>query len=121
STVDYISKINLRKRISRRKAKEFLPNSPDFFAELTLAYRDMDYELTMFEDSCQFYEYICFLVEDNDTIIQYRLHVGEVVTVITENNGQNFAILKSIFSHQKSNQRFAFIIVDWFEITNQTK
>ncbi|CAG8798492.1 12356_t:CDS:1, partial [Cetraspora pellucida] len=77
STVDYISKINLRKHISRRKAKEFLPNSPDFFAELTLAYQDMDYELTMFEDSCQFYEYICFLVEDNDTIIQYRLHVGE--------------------------------------------
>ncbi|KAF0514529.1 hypothetical protein F8M41_017575 [Gigaspora margarita] len=121
STVNYISKINLRKRISRQKAKVFLPNNHDFFAELALAYQDMDYELTMFEDSCQFYEYICFLVEDNDTTIQYRLHVGEVVTIITENNSQNFAILKSIFSHRKNNQRFAFIIVDQFEITNQTK
>ncbi|CAG8670731.1 83_t:CDS:2 [Cetraspora pellucida] len=101
--------------------EKFFDTNENLHEELILAYRDMDYELTMFEDSCQFYEYICFLVEDNDTIIQYRLHVSEVVTVITENNSQNFAILKSIFSHQKSNQCFAFIIVDWFEITNQTK
>jgi hypothetical protein len=65
--------------------------------------------------------YVCFLVEDNDTTIQYRLHVGEVATIMAENDNRKFAIIRSIFSHQRNNQRYAFIIVDWFEITNQMR
>jgi hypothetical protein len=80
----------------------------------------MGYKAAIFGNSCQFYEYASFLVENNGTTIRYRLHVGEVVTIMTEDEGWNFAILRSIFSHQRQ-QRFAFIIVDWFEITSQTK
>ncbi|GBB87223.1 hypothetical protein RclHR1_13670004 [Rhizophagus clarus] len=86
SPVDSISKINLKKRISKQKIGEFLPNDHDFRVELALAYHDMGYELAIFGNSYQFYEYVCFLVEDNDTIIQYRLHVGEVVTIMAEND-----------------------------------
>jgi hypothetical protein len=53
--------------------------------------------------------------------MQYRLHVGEVVSIISEEGSESFAILRSIFSHERNNQRFAFIVIDRLEITNQTK
>src|SRR5581483_2322113 len=121
SPVNYISKINLKKRISRRNIKEFLPDDVDFRVELALAYQDIGYESAICGKSYQFYEYASFLIEDNDSTARYRLHIGETVTIITEDENQNFAILRSIFSHQRNDQRFAFIIVDWFETTNQTK
>lgn len=81
----------------------------------------MGYEAAFFESSCRHYELVCFSIEDNGINTQYRLHVGDVVTIISEEEGESFALLRSIFSHERNNQRFAFIDIDRFETTNQKK
>jgi len=78
----------------------------------------MGYESAFFELSYRYYELVCFL-EDNGN--NTHLHVGEVVTIMSEEEGESFAILRSIFSHERNNQRFAFIVIDKFKITNQIK
>ena len=45
----------------------------------------------------------------------------DVISITSEEDGENFAILRSIFSHERNNLRFAFIVLNRFEITNQTK
>lgn len=120
--VEYISNVYLKKRVPRRKVGIFLDNS-NFYRELASAYRDMGYEyheLTLFGNSCQHYELASFLVEDNGINTQYRLHVGEVVSIISKDD-ESFAIIRSIFSHERNDQHFAFIVIDRFEITNQVR
>lgn len=78
----------------------------------------MGYEHVFFEDLYRFYELVCFS-EDNGT--NTHLHVGEFITLTSEEGSESFAILRSIFSHRWNNQHFAFIIIDRFEITNQTR
>ncbi|KAF0549278.1 hypothetical protein F8M41_025457 [Gigaspora margarita] len=92
----------------------------DFYRELASVYRKMGYELAFFEVACRYYELACFLVKDNKTDTCYYLYVGDVVT-ISEKEDKSFAILRSIFSHKRDNQHFAFIIIDRFELTNQKK
>jgi hypothetical protein len=115
------SNIILKKRIPRRKAEENLPNDFGFRRELALAYQDMGYETTLLESSCQHYELACFSVEDNGINTQYRLHVGEAVTIISEEEDESFAVIQSIFSHERNNQHFVFIVINRFEITSLTK
>ena len=55
--------------------------------------------------------------ENGDTIL-CRLHVGDVVSINIE-DGENFAMIRAIFCHQKNDVRLAFVIVDWFEKLNQ--
>jgi hypothetical protein len=81
-----------------------LPDNPDFQIELALSYQEMGYYSG---NSYQFYEYACFWLEENDTNVLYRLHVGEVVTIED--------------GHKKSDdQQFAFISIDRFEITRSS-
>ncbi|CAG8809420.1 22144_t:CDS:2, partial [Gigaspora rosea] len=89
----YISNVILKKRMPKKKVESL----PDFHKELTSVYR------VMVEDEIGPY---------------YRLHVGDIVTMISEEEGE---ILRSIFSHKRDNLCFAFIIVDRFELTNQMK
>jgi hypothetical protein len=98
-----------------------VPNDSGFRRELASVYQEMGYEAAFFESLCQYYELICFSVEDSGINTQYRLHVGDVVTTISEEEGETFALLRSIFSHERNNRRFAFIVIDRFEITNQKK
>ena len=121
STVDYISKISLRKRISRRKVEELLPNVYDFRAELALSYQDIGYNSTFFKTTCQFYKYADLLIEDNGVTSQCHLHIGDIISILAEDDSECFAVLRSIFSQKKDDQHFAFMVVDWFEITNQVK
>jgi hypothetical protein len=92
----------------------------DFRIELVLSYQEIGYHSAIFGNSYQFYEYACFLVEENDTNVLLRLHIGEVVTIITTEEDEIFAVIRSIFSHRNNNQRFAFVVVDQFEITKLT-
>ncbi|PKY61391.1 hypothetical protein RhiirA4_486295 [Rhizophagus irregularis] len=121
SNDEYISNIVLKKRIPKKYAEKIVPNDSGFRRELASVYQEMGYEAAFFESSCRYYELICFSVEDNGINTQYRLHVGDVVTTISEEEGETFALLRSIFSHKRNNQRFAFIVIDKFEITNQKK
>ncbi|GBC01031.1 hypothetical protein RclHR1_04040001, partial [Rhizophagus clarus] len=79
-----ITKITLKKHISRRKCKEILPNDADFRIELAMSYRDIGYHSAIFGTSYKFYEYAYFFAEENDTNVLHRLHIGEVVTIVTD-------------------------------------
>ncbi|CAB4382006.1 unnamed protein product [Rhizophagus irregularis] len=63
-----ISKITLKKRISRRKGREILPDDVDFRRELAISYQDMGYDSAIFGNLYQFYEYASFSAEENDTV-----------------------------------------------------
>ncbi|CAB4494694.1 unnamed protein product [Rhizophagus irregularis] len=120
SKADRISNVYLKKHIPRRKAEENLPNNFTFRRELASAYRDMGYESTFFESPCQHYELACSL-DDDGVNMQYHLHVGDAVAIISKEEGGKFAIVRSIFSHKRNNQHFAFIAINMLEITNLTK
>ncbi|KAF0463787.1 hypothetical protein F8M41_026575 [Gigaspora margarita] len=115
-----ISNIILKKRIPKKKIEENFPNDSTFRKKLALIYREMGYKSAFVEDSCQHYEIGCFL-GNNGTDTQYCLHIGDVVTIASEEKGDSFAILQSVFSHKKNNRHFAFIIINEFELTSQKK
>ncbi|CAB4473555.1 unnamed protein product [Rhizophagus irregularis] len=48
SSDERISKITLKKCISRRKGEEILPNDADFCRELAISYQDMGYHSAIF-------------------------------------------------------------------------
>jgi hypothetical protein len=96
-----------------------LPNDSAFRRELALAYRDMGYKTTFFENLCQHYELACS-VDDDGINMQYRLHVGDAVAIFSK-EGRSFAIIRSIFSHKRNDQHFAFIVINRFKITGLMK
>jgi hypothetical protein len=64
--------------------------------------------------------YLC--EDDNGIFMKQKLHVGDVVTIQEEDYGENYAIIEAIFSHRANNDKlYAFVIVNWFEETTQTK
>ncbi|RGB26578.1 hypothetical protein C1646_770274 [Rhizophagus diaphanus] len=93
SDEEYISSIVLKKRIPKKYAEKNVPNNSDFRRELASVYQEMGYEAAFFESSCRYYELICFSVEDNGINTQYRLHVGDVITTISEEEGVTFVLL----------------------------
>lgn len=112
----------MKKRIPKTRAEESLPNNFDFHRKLASVYQEMGYKSAFFGSSYRYYEVASFS-EENDSGIntQYHLHIGEVINIISEEESGSFAILRSIFSHQRNDQSFAFIIITRFELTNQTK
>lgn len=108
----------MNKRIPKKKVEATLPNDVNFRRELLSVYQDMGF--VSIESSYRHYELASFFIDDDGVIKQHRLHVGEIIS-LSEGNRESFAILRSIFSHERNNQRFAFIIINRFEITNQTK
>ena len=89
-------------------------------AELKLAYEDLGDNSAIFNNTMSFFGYASFLFEkENGDTVLCRLHIGDVVSINTIKDGENFAIIRAILCHQKNNVRLAFIIVDWFEEVNQ--
>ncbi|CAG8662236.1 3873_t:CDS:2, partial [Cetraspora pellucida] len=82
---EHISNVILKKRIPRKRVENLL-NISDFRRELASVYREMGYESAFFESSCKYYELACFSLEDSE--MDYRLHVGEVVTLVSEKDGE---------------------------------
>ena len=90
-------------------------------AELKLAYEDFGDNSAIINNTLSFFEYASFIFEKEDDTALLRLHVGDVVSINVE-DGDNFAIIRAIFCHQKNDDlRFAFVIVDWFEELNQKR
>jgi len=88
---------------------------------LAIAYEDLNDYTAIPNRPSFFFEYASFFIKKNDDTIQYQLHVGDVVSINMEEFEDNYAIIRTIFCHQKNDYRFAFIIINWFENTNQTK
>ena len=124
SQVEYICNINLKKRISRKNLEEMVPcqvNSPEFKSELLLSYRDFGCNSALINTAIRFYEDIIYLAEDNYGVFnKCILHLGDVVTINVNEEGENYAIIRVIFCHKGNNGYFyAFIMIDWFEKTGQ--
>ena len=91
-------------------------------SELKQAYLDLDIDSVILNNNMvSFYEYASFnFTKENGDTVLCRLHIGDVVSIKLE-EGENFAMIKAIFSHKQEyyNLQFAFIIVDWFEDMSQ--
>ncbi|PKC56095.1 hypothetical protein RhiirA1_501645 [Rhizophagus irregularis] len=114
-----ISNILLKKRIFRRNV--VISPLLNIYAELKLAYEDLGDDSVILDITPSFFEFASFIFEnERDNTILRRLHIGDVVS-INFGNGNNFAIIRAIFCHQKNDLRFAFVIVDWFEELNRIR
>ncbi|PKY23928.1 hypothetical protein RhiirB3_387609 [Rhizophagus irregularis] len=111
----HIHNISFKKRVLQNT------EIPNFQAELASAYEDLgDYSAAP-NSTPLFYEYASYVLvkEDGDTAL-CRLHVGDIVSFNIEELDDSFAVIRTIFCHQKNDRHFAFIIIDWFENTNKT-
>src|SRR5215469_16480713 len=108
-----ISNILLKKPSLRRNIDTSL--LLNIHAELKLAYEDFGDNSVLLNITPSFFEYASYVFEkeDNDFVL-CRLHIGDVVSINFEDE-HKFAIIRTIFRHQKNNLQFAFVIVDWFE------
>ena len=94
-----ISNILLKKHVLRRNvATPLLLNGQ---AELKLAYEDFGDNSPIINNTLSFFEYASFIFEQEDNTTLIRLHVGDIVSINVE-DGDNFAIIRAIFSHQKN-------------------
>jgi len=90
-------------------------------AELKLAYEDFGENSAILNITPSFFEYASYVFEkEKDDFVICHLHIGDVVSINIE-DGNNFAIIRAIFCHQKNDLQFAFVIVDWFEELNRIK
>ena len=89
----------------------------NFQAELALAYEDFG-EYVASNDHPSFFESASFTVaKEQGNTIRCILHVGDIVSIDTDELEEGFAIVRGIFRHQN----LAFVIINWFEETNLTK
>ena len=115
---EQMSSISLKKRVLRRDIERSVLSNIQ--AELKLAYEDLGINSAILDGMPIFFEYASFnfLKENGDNVLCH-LHVGDVVSIKIE-EGENYAMIKAIFSHQQEDGiRFAFVTVDWFEDKNQ--
>ena len=124
SQVEHMHNINLRKRIPRKSLEEMVPcqvNDSEFKSELLLSYRDFGYNAALNNMAISFYEGVTYLAEDDHgNLDKCSIHLGDVVTINVNEEGENYAMIRAIFSHKSNNGRvYAFIAIDWFEKTNQ--
>uniref|UniRef100_U9SVH3 Uncharacterized protein n=1 Tax=Rhizophagus irregularis (strain DAOM 181602 / DAOM 197198 / MUCL 43194) TaxID=747089 RepID=U9SVH3_RHIID len=95
-----ISNILLKKRIFRRNV--VISPLLNIHAELKLAYEDLGDDSVILDITPSFFEFASFIFEnERDNTILRRLHIGDVVS-INFGNGNNFAIIRAIFCHQKN-------------------
>lgn len=87
------------------------------------AYIDMEFPAALIHKMVFFYEIATYICEnDQGYFVKQQLHVGDVVTIQEEIYSESYAIVEAIFSHQGNNEKlYAFVIVNWFEETSQTK
>ncbi|PKY53566.1 hypothetical protein RhiirA4_471875 [Rhizophagus irregularis] len=118
SPVSYISNILLKKHIKRKDVN--LSLLTNFRAELALAYEDLE-KYIISNNQPSFFEYASFVyIKESSEAIRYALHIGDVVSIDTDEFGEGLATVQGIFCH-RSDQNFAFIIIDWFESTSLAK
>ncbi|GBC15840.2 hypothetical protein GLOIN_2v1764038 [Rhizophagus irregularis DAOM 181602=DAOM 197198] len=88
-----------------------------FFNELANAYAEYYNDRgAMINSKVEFYNNISYVVKDDDGFVDVQLSVGDVVDVFEEGETEeSYAIIKGIFTHERSRKLHAFVIFDWFE------
>jgi hypothetical protein len=121
SPEDFISSISLKKIMSRRKRDNLLDNLPNFKAELLESYRDIGLEAALLYSTQSWYEFASYTIEElNSTFSKVSLHLNDFITIYEEDFDESYAIIRGFFKHKANNEKYyAFVVIDWFEDTNQ--
>ncbi|CAG8474275.1 5825_t:CDS:2, partial [Gigaspora margarita] len=93
----------------------------DFKEQLVLCYEDLGYLFVVFNSTPLFFEYANVYIKKDNLPIQYYLHIGDIVSINSEEDDKSFSIICAIFCDRKGKHYFTFIIIDCFERMNQTK
>lgn len=121
SPVDFITNIILKRHLSRRDREKIMKNLPNFKSELLLSFVDIGLNSALVYSQMGWYELATYTVEESDGIFsKVHLHIGDIVTIHEENNGECYAIIKGIFKYKGNNGKYyVFITIDWFDDTNR--
>lgn len=121
SPVDFITNIILKRRLSKQDCENIMKNLPNFKSELLLSFVDIGLNSALVYSQMGWYELATYTVEESDGIFsKVHLHIGDIVTIHEENNGECYAIIKGIFKYKGNNSKYyVFITIDWFDDTNR--
>jgi hypothetical protein len=119
--VDFITNIALKKNLSRQDRKNIMKNLPNFKSELHLSFTDIGFQSALVYSQMSWYELATYTIEESDGIFsKIHLHIGDIITIHEEINGECYAIIKGIFKYKGNDDNYyAFITIDWFENTNR--
>ncbi|CAB4378007.1 unnamed protein product [Rhizophagus irregularis] len=121
SPVGFITNITLKRSLSRKDRENIMKNLPNFKSELLLSFIDIGLKSALIYSQMGWYELATYTIEERDGIFsKVHLHIGDVVTIHEENNGECYAIIKGIFKYKGNDDKYyAFITIDWFDNTDK--
>jgi hypothetical protein len=121
SPVDFITNIILKRLLSQQDRENIMKNLPNFKSELLLSFVDIGLNSALVYSQMGWYELATYTIEESDGIFsKVHLHIGDIVTIHEENNGECYAIIKGIFKYKGNNGKYyVFITIDWFDDTNR--
>lgn len=119
--MDFITNITLKRSLSRKDRENTIKNLPNFKSELLLSFIDIGLKSALVYSQMGWYELATYTIEERDGIFsKVHLHIGDIVTIHEENNGECYAIIKGIFKYKGNDEKYyAFITIDWFDNTNK--
>ncbi|HEX7870358.1 MAG TPA: hypothetical protein VF455_09605 [Chryseobacterium sp.] len=96
-------------------------NDSEFKSELLLSYCNFGNRSALINKTISFYESATYLEkDDHDIPKKCSLYLGDVISINVTEEGESYAKIQAIFSHEYNDGRvYAFIAIDWFEKTNQ--
>ncbi|GES88262.1 hypothetical protein GLOIN_2v1790940 [Rhizophagus clarus] len=121
SPVDFITNIILKRSLSCQDHENIMKNLPNFKSELLLSFMDIGQKSALIYSQMGWYELATYTMEESDDVFsKVHLHIGDVVTIHEEDNGECYAIIKGIFKYKGNDDKYyAFITIDWFDNINR--
>ncbi|GBB96107.1 hypothetical protein RclHR1_26850002 [Rhizophagus clarus] len=121
SPVDFITNIVLKRSLSQQNHKNIVKSLPNFKSELLLLFIDIGQKSALVYFQMGWYELAIYTIEESDGVFsKMHLHIGDIVTIHEETNGEYYAIIKEIFKYKGNNKKYyAFIAIDWFDYTDK--
>ena len=107
--------------MSRQERDNLLTNLPNFESELQESYSDIGFEASLLYSTQSWYKLASYTIEELDgTFSKASLYLNDFITIIEEDFDESYAIIRGFFRHKANNGKYyAFVVVDWFEDTNQ--
>ena len=109
--------------MSRQARDNLLSSLPKFKTELLTSYREIGFGAALLysTQSISWYEFASYTIEElNGTFSKVNLYLNDFITIDDEDFNKSYAVIRGIFKHKGNDEKYyAFIVVDWFEDTNQ--
>ena len=109
--------------MSRQARDNLLLSLPKFKTELLTSYREIGFSAALLysTQSISWYEFASYTIEElNGTFSKVNFHLNDFITIDDEDFNKSYAVIRGIFKHKGNDEKYyAFIVVNWFEDTNQ--